>query len=241
MVFQYNTLSEPLFVANFILWIITFITCFVISLIYLIKFMKIKDEIEKLQQHNIITWIIFFLILGITNFLNVLWRFFIIDLETALIIDMISIYLNIIAWFIKIFNVERGINHSKIYKGYYFSILSIFIIIIYIIFNPLFLREFGVFQVILVVLLFIQMSLLPGIFFYLGLKYSGSLRKNSIIIAIAATGILAGMMLQPQNIDPYINTWGPAYEILLTISYITCPIVITIGIVLIYSTYQKFL
>lgn len=235
---QYYTLEDPLIMSNYILWIIAVLVSYFVTIYSLLKYVLKRDELEKLQKENIITWMLFFLALSITNTLNIIWRFLIIDEDLAAQIDAVSIIISIFAWTIKIFNIERGINRSNLYKGYYFTILSVIFLVTTIVLNPYFIREFGPIQVIMIVLFFVAQSLLPGIFVYLAAKSSGKKRTECIWICVGLIAILLGMMFQPQNIIPYINLW-PSYEILTILAIIFTPVLIILGIFLIFINHVR--
>ncbi|MHA1343803.1 MAG: hypothetical protein ACTSQG_07445, partial [Promethearchaeota archaeon] len=202
---------------------------------------KDKSEMEIYQRENVITWFLFLLFIGIANTLNIIWRFLIVDSNTAIKIDYISIIFVYIGIFIKILNIERGINRSGFYKGYWSSIILLIAIIYAIILNPITLKEFGPFQLIFLILMVASFAIFPGIFLYIAFKSTDNARKNALKVVGGSLLIASGLMLQPQNVEDYIITLMANTEFWLNFLTIICPIMITLGIILIFDNYRRTL
>jgi len=196
---------------------------------------------EKFQRENILTWMIFLFFVGIANTLNIIWRFVIINEQYAETIDYISIILVYTGIFIKILNIERSINRSNFYKGYFFSIILMATIIYAIVANPIALKEFSIFQIIFLILMIASFTVFPGIFLYLSLKSTGDARKNAFMVVIGSLALAGGLLLQPQNTVDYADMLAADPELLLSFFTILCPILTTIGVILMFSSYRKTL
>ncbi len=138
---------------------------------------------------------------------------------------------------IKILNIERGINRSKFYRGYYFSTLEIITIIMGVVIYPV-IREVGVIQIIYIVLSTAAFAVFPGIFLYLTFKSSGEARVKGFLVFIGTGMIGLGLLFQPQNIEQYAMLY-PTYELIILIATIACPFLITLGVLLIFRSYRE--
>ena len=237
MLLQYTKLDNTLGFVDLTLWTIGVIITYLIALFTLIKFKTKKDEFEKYQQENILTWGLFLLFIALANTVNIIWRFTISDIGVAESLELISQVFVYISFFIKVFNIERGINRSNFYKGYYFSILELISVIYGIIIYP-FIKEIGIPQTINIILSIVGFAVFPLIFLYLGLKSTGVARTRSFMVAAGAIIMGTGMLLQPQNVEAYLLVL-PNPEFLLAFFTIYCPVSILTGTILIFLSYRK--
>ena len=238
MIIQYRQLNNDLAFIDLFLWISSVSITFLIILYTINKFRLKKDEWEQYQKENVITWIIFLTCIGIGNTLSIIWRFTIQDNQVAEIVDYISIILVYIALLVKILNIERGINRSNFYRGYYFSIVILITIIFAIIANPLALKTFGPLQIIYFILMTASFLVFPGIFVYLAIKSTGNARIDALKVSTGSFIIGIGLLVQPQNIEGYARTLVVDFELFLNFITIVCPILITLGIILIYTSFR---
>lgn len=236
MIIQYTKLDTALGNIDLTLWLSCVIITFLIALLTLIRYTSIRSVMEKFQKENILTWTIFLLSIAIANTLNIIWRFVIVDTEIAASVDFISRILVHLAILTKIINIERGINHSDFYRGYYFTILYIISIIYGIIISP-FITDVGIAQIIYLVISLIGFIVFPGIFLYIALKSSGTARRNALYVVIGAILLGAGLLFQPRNIAEYFVA-DPNFELIIISFTILSPLAITLGILLIYLSYK---
>ncbi len=236
MFFQYTQMDNSLAFIDLSFWITSVIITYLIAIYTLLKLNLKKANMEKYQKNNIITWFLFLFFLGLANTLNIVWRFTISDADIARNVEFLSQIFVFIAFFIKIYNIERSINRSQFYKGYFFTILMLISIIIGIIIDP-FIKEVGIIQTIYLIFTTAGFAVFPGIFLYLMIKSTGDARKKAALVVIGALFMGVGMMLQPQNTESYIRVL-PNYDFMKTLLTVTCPIVITIGILFIFLSYR---
>ncbi len=231
MINQYLKLNTFVNVYNLVLWLIEIVITFSIASYILIKFFKKQDKFDKIQKENVFTWFLLFFMLSIANTLNILWRFVVIDTEDALLINRISVLLCFSFMMIKTINIERGINRSNLYRGYYFTVISL-ISLIFFVLSYFYTLSIGITTIIFIIIS-IGWSLLPIIFLYLAIKTIGESRKNSLKVFIGSIVLIGAMLLQPQNIN-FLSNWEN-YELLFSISMFLDPIIIIFGTLVIFS------
>jgi len=229
--------SDNIAVLDITLWIICIIITSIIIAYTSIKYVSKNKEWERYQKENIITWIIFFSGINFSNIINLIWRYIIEDSQIDAILDSIGFMVLYAGIFVKILNIERGINRSGFYKGHYFSILFAIIIIFVIIVNPLTIKEVSPVQTFFLVLLLVGYMIFPGIFLYLGIKSTGSARINALMIFIGAFIIGAGLAGVPQNMEALL-VGIPDFELWTTFYTILSPTFIIIGMSLIVIGYK---
>lgn len=238
MIAQFLNLENSIYFLNFILWIMAAIICNLAAFYLFFKIYSNRENIDKRNKENLITWGIFFLCQGFGHVLNVLWRFIIMDSEIYDLINSISMVVVLFGFVIKIFNVERSMKQSNLLNSRFsFTIIETIIVIVMIILNPLFIIVAGPVQILVIILLFSGYSLLPSIFFYIGKKSDGSVRRKSILIGVGLIFIILGTILQPHNIESYIINW-PNNEMLTFASFVLTPIIVILGTLMIIYSYE---
>jgi hypothetical protein len=240
MINQYTELDNPLAFIDLILWFSSIVITFLIVIYTILKYSSRKAEIEKYQKENILTWVLTIGIIGIGNTLNIIWRFIIQDIQIAEFIDYISVILCFVALFIKILNIERGINRSEFFKGYYFSIILLIAIMYTAIIGPAALKELGLLQTIYLLLLSVSFLIFPLLFLYLAMKSTDSARKNALKVVLGSILFGVGLLFQAQNIQEYAE-YTPNFELISALFTIICPIMITLGIIIFFSSYKRTL
>ncbi|MHA1145766.1 MAG: hypothetical protein ACTSRW_13585 [Candidatus Helarchaeota archaeon] len=230
-------LSNPLLLVNFILWCSNTILAFVVVSICFYKDVK-REDLDDIEKRNLRTWSAFFLILITANVLTLIWRFLMADFLIINILERISNVLVISASFIKIIHVEKVINKMKYYKGYYFTIILAIVIFILAFIDPNLLKVVSPFQTFFIAISFAGYSIFPIIYFYVSIKSSDNeLRYNGLKVSAGAVFIGLGVVIRPQNLIGYVNIPPVCYFI--DWFYITAPISIIIGIILIYDSFRR--
>lgn len=238
MILQITTLTDGISVLDFSLWVLNVYIIFTIVSFILYRYLKNRKEWEKSQKQNIITWLILLICIGVANTLNIVWRFLISDVQIADFIDYSSFLILYIGFFIKILYLERGINRSEFYKGYYFSIGWLIVIGFAIVANPLTLKQFGIIQILFFVFIFFSFGELFVLFLYLAIKATGEARKNALKMFIGAFLLGTGLVFVPQNVGEYfIGT--DFYDIWMVLVRVTSPFLISLGVILIYISFNK--
>ena len=237
MTFQYTQLDNSLAFIDLTLWITGIVLTWLFVLFTTLSYSSKKNEMEKYQKENIFTWILFLVCVGIANTLNIIWRFGITDTLIARIVEFLSQLILYMGILIKIINIERGINRSDFYKGYYFSIIDAISAAYGVIIYPI-ITGVGILQIIYVILSIAGFLVFPGIFIYMAIKTTGAARKKSLLVVFGAFLIGIGLFLQPQNIRNYIEG-TPTFEMVNIIVTIICPLFVLIGVVFIYISFKN--
>jgi len=234
---QYRALNEPFTWFDITFWAIAALILIFIALftLYSIKF-KPKD-ITDLQKTNAITWAISFVLLFVSIVLMLLWKYSIKDILISGIIDNTVVALVNSAIIIKIIHMEYSINKYEFYKGYYFTIAVIALFTFTMIFTPSALREIGIFQVIYLTLFLGGISIFPLMFLYLAIKLKGRERLMAIRIVFGTALLAVGFVLQPQNIESYSNII-PNFDIFMNFFLFMCPIFVSTGALIIFSSFK---
>ncbi|MGV9174075.1 MAG: hypothetical protein ACOC44_09585 [Promethearchaeia archaeon] len=240
MLFAYRNISDPLSLWDISFWIITILLSLLIALYSLFKLFKKQKDITNLQKWNVITWSISYLFLTAANILNLTWRYIISNPTLAKGADNVSVLFVNLAILTKILHTEYSINQYKFYRGYYFSIALIGLILFTLFVTPDMVRTFGIFQIIFVILLLIGISVFPGIFLYLAIKLGGKKRRRAAMILIAAICFTIGFLLQPHNLTDFVSEL-PNFTLIYNTFLILCPLLICAALLIIFKSYEAIL
>ncbi|MHA1148677.1 MAG: hypothetical protein ACTSR8_10575 [Promethearchaeota archaeon] len=201
-----------------------------------------KGVASDLQKRNALTWAVAFMLLGIANLLNLLWRYTIDDNYMRLIVDNLSVFCVNLALFTKILHTEYTINRYEFYKGYYFTIATAALMFFTTIVTPEAVRTIGFYQNIYLILLTVGGSIFPLIFLYLAIKLKGKERQLAIRMLAGAFLFMMGLLFQPHNIEPFLIAYKwPEIDSWLLIFLFLCPILIIIATFETYRSYSKVL
>ncbi|MFO8019209.1 MAG: hypothetical protein R6U96_11275 [Promethearchaeia archaeon] len=236
----YRHFSDPFSTLDISLWVITIILSLVIALYSFYKILTEPKKITNLQKWNVITWSISYLFLTAANILNLIWRYVISNPELAEGLDNISVFFVNLAILMKILHTEYSINKYEFYKGYYFSIALIVLILFTLFVTPEMVRILGIFQIIYIILLVIGISVFPGIFLYLAFKLGGKERRRAGMILIAAIFFTVGFLLQPHNLIDFAVELAN-FALIYNIFLILCPILISVALLIIFKSYYAVL
>ncbi|MHA1292758.1 MAG: hypothetical protein ACTSQJ_08845 [Promethearchaeota archaeon] len=234
----YRSLSDPFAGIDITLWLINVIILFSIAFFTLYRIYVKKPEMRELQRSNAITWAISFILFGIANFLNIIWRYTIENEKLATDFDNLSVLLINIAVFIKVLHTEYMINKYRFYKGYYFSFIALGLTIFTTIVTPELVREVSVYQVIYLILLILGISIFPLMFLYLTIKLNGRERLIVLKIFFALLLLFIGLLLEPQNLEGYKNK-VEMFDFFYNTFLILSPILVSIAILILFDSYRK--
>ena len=240
MILQHSPLDTPLAYLDLILWVVNVAITFLLALITFMKFNKKKDEFDKVIKENIMTWLLFYVFLGLANTLNIIWRFVVVDPQVADLIDALSIIVVLIAMLVKVFNIERSMNRANLYKGYFSTIVIIIVIGFGVVANPVAFRDVDLVLLTYFILMAIGFAVFPLIYFYLGFKSVGDARKNAFIVAIGVLLLIFGLLFQPQNIGFLTNDLDNG-DLINSMFIIEGLIAFSVSVVLLFISYKKIL
>ncbi len=207
----------------------------------------IKKEIKKIEQErgtilNLITWMLLFLLIGIAHIGKIMISFASINepgaqsLENTL--GKSGIVLIFIAFLIKIVYVERVINKQEFYKGYYFSIVFIFVILCISFIDLETLFAVGILQYIFLILMAGGYSILPFLYLYLAIKTVGTTRKNALKVSVGITLFGIFSLFQADSLEGYFGLF-PIFDTIIQLTYITGPIGVVLSVILIFDSFRK--
>ena len=229
--------SDPRMWANFILWICnTVLVLFIAMLSFKLAEFK-EDKGDESEAKNLRIWGYFFVILALSQIANLIWRFAVSD---ALLIEILlrtAHTLFYVALFIRVLNIEKSLIELNWYKRYYFSAIVLISIIINIVTPTWVITEISLLQVILFAFVTLGFSVFPIIYFYVASKSSGTVRTNALKVSAGAVFLALGYLFNPQTLEGYRVIPGLGYWI--DWLYITAPVSIIIGALLIYDSYRK--
>ena len=238
LLFQITKLDTIPNIVNFALWGTAYLLFACYSTYIFIKYVKYRKVYNTIQKENVFTWGLFFFFLCAATLESILWRFFLTDNNMIVSFYQLSVLLTFICMIIKTINIERGINKSELYHGYYFSPISIIasaISAIYAYFPIPWLIT------VIYICIFTGWGLMPLIFIYLGIKTIGKTRKNCFIIAAGSLLNMFGLFLLPApdfnasiiSIEGLIMQLSN-YELILDILLLVSPSISILGTSLIF-------
>jgi len=242
----YSQFDFNLFVVNLTLDIILEavflgIFCYILYRLYIKREIRSK-ETERGNINNLITWALFFLLMGIGHLLKIINSINSIDgtfsesLESTLEkIDLLFIFS---AFLIKIIYLEHVIITMDVRKRYFFSILVLLVIIITIFIDFDAITEAGLIQAVFLILSTIGYSILPFLYLYLAIKTSGVNRKNAFKVSTGALFFLIFSLLQVDNAVGYYGESDILNQIIESM-YIIGPSGVIIGSLLILDSFRK--
>ncbi|MHA1292896.1 MAG: hypothetical protein ACTSQJ_09540 [Promethearchaeota archaeon] len=239
-------IPEYIYTINFILGIIN-LTISILIFLYLLNRVyseKEADEIkiEKRHRINLITWALFFLLIIIANIILTIYAIQTINnpsiTERDPLVEKIGIVLIYSAFFIKIIYIEYVINDLKFYKGYYFSIAFLGVIIFIIFMDLEAIKQISTIHYIFLVMLFFSYSIIPVLYLYLSIKTVGDSRKNAFKVCVGTTMFGLGAMAGPLNLKGYYGI-SEFINFLITSTLITGPITVIIATLIIFDSFRK--
>lgn len=234
-----DSLTDPLMSANFTLWIvITVLILFIAFKAFRSTTIVTESTTDDSQKKTLRMWGYFFIILAISNILILTWRFAITDVLVSDIIERTANTLFYFACFMKVVDIEKGLIQAKWYRTYYFSAVMFITILINVFVSPAFLKVISAWQVAFLIMGTIGFSVFPIIYFYVSRKSTGKVRSNALKVSAGAVFLAIGYLFRPENVSAYYGL-SPLIDLAINCFYITAPIVIVIGVVLIYDSFAK--
>lgn len=235
---NYDT-NNIITIIGIVLWEICVLISLYLGFYTIIKVRKHRDkeEVSDLQQKNILSWGIAYILIGITVFLFTLWYFF---LESSIIyafIDSMSVLIFHIAVLIKIFDTEYTLNKHELYRGYYFSIIIVILTIFTLIITPIGIRSNFLYQIGYLSLFISGVSIYIVSFLYAAIKTNGKERSMAIRLLIFPFLVIFSIILMPYNLEVYAGDLSNT-PLLYNALCLTPQIIMAIGIILMFSSYK---
>jgi len=224
---------------NFILLMVSISLAALVAIITFITFQRKKDTYEDIDRKNVISWGVFFIVLIIQLGIMIYWKFFVTDSFLSNIFERITNTVFFLTALIKVVDIEISINKTfDFYKGYYFTILLVVVLCINIFIDPDLLKVIGPLQVVFLTIMTVGFSIFPIIFFYVAIKSTGEIKQNSLLVSAGAVFLGLGYLFRPLNLIAY-RAFSPLLSTLIDYLYITSPVSIIIGIVLIFISFMR--
>ncbi len=240
MIFTIRDINDPLSPFDISLWIFSIALAYGFAIFTVLKHIKNEKELRKLQKVNVFTWAITFALWGTSNILNIIWRYAVNDVALSSAVDNVSVLFVNIGVLFKIFSTEYSINRYGFYKSYYCTPALIGLAAFTFLVSPEILRTIGPLQVIYLVLLVVGVSIVPLLFLYIAIKLKADERKMSLRILIGYAFLFVGLLFQPHNTINYTIALSMP-EVLANAFLIICPILISLGIIIMFKSYSNIL
>lgn len=236
MLLQYTPLDNSIAYFDLFLWISNVALIFFIVIYTYFRYLKKKVELEKIERDNLKHWVINLTPLGLSNTLNTIWRFFIVDQPIAEALEFAAYLLLFTTFFFRIYYMERAINNIGFYKGYYFTIIFCITIPFIVIANPISVRAIGFMQIMYLIIVSIIFANFLSVSTYCVVKSTGSVRLKSIMVLVGFILIALGLLFQPQNLTPYVDiSLDP--ELTYAMFVILSPIFENVAVLLMFLSY----
>ena len=248
MIFKYYSQFDfNLFLINLTLDIILEtvllgIFCYIIMYRLYIKEEIKNRETERGNINNLITWALFFLLMGIGHILKIINSINSINGTTPISIEKFLDKVGLICIFsgflTKIIYLEHEIITMELYKKYIFSIILSFVLLFIIIIDYDVITEAGIIQVIFLALVVIGYSVLPSLYLYLAIKTEGKSRIKALEVSIGALFFGLFSLLQVDNAVGYYGG-SQILDIAIELMYITGPAGVILACLLIFDSFRK--
>lgn len=201
-----------------------------------------NKRIERSLRKANFVWMLYFMFMLIGNTLNIVWRLYVLEIYgpfLAGIVEEISLLFLNFGWLSLIGYLDIRLRLLK--RPYFFylllSVLPLGLIIRF--------HSATILELIYFILVAIGFSLVPILFFITGFRAEGIIKKNAIRLGIASILFGVGLLIQEQNVEPFLPQIIDIFYNVFHIPYfIISPILITISMVLywigIYNLYGGF-
>lgn len=246
LVTYYPIFDINIYYIKLVLDLFVLILFFGIAFFIIYNIMKNNKKENNRLEHgiflNLLTWSIFFILLGMGHVFNITISFLSLQNEInqnlIKILEKLGLIFIFSAFFIKIIFIEFIINSNKFYKGYFFTPIFICVIIILIIADIDTIKEPGLLQYLFLTLLIAGFSILPLLYLFLGIKLTGESRINAFEVCIGIFIFALSSLLQPPNLIGYIGI-SDILDNIIQFTYITGPIGVIISILIIFHSFRK--
>ena len=91
MLLAFRSLSDPFALWDIALWCICILVLLIFNIITMYKITLNRGPASDLQRRNALTWAVAFMLLGIANLLNLIWRYMIDDSFMRMVVDNLSV------------------------------------------------------------------------------------------------------------------------------------------------------
>jgi hypothetical protein len=233
----YQNLDPALLWTIIIVWIINVTITYILSFYTLIKYLKSgRESKSRDEKENIITWIFYFIFIGIANTMNIFHSFFIEDQYIVDLIDGMSNYFIYASWLVKVFPIERLLKrHNTLNTHYLFTFCYVILIIFAFAVNPINIVKDEVYITIFLILSNVAKAIFIGVYLYLAIKTLGTVRRNALKVAAGVLILDLGMTLQPVSLTAIFP------DLIAIIPYLSIVGTLTVvfAMLLLFDSYRK--
>ncbi len=233
----YQNLDPALLWTIIIVWIINVTITYILSFYTLIKYSKSdRESRSRDEKENIITWVFYFIFIGIANTMNIFHSFF---LEGELLVDFvdgISNYFIYASWLVKVFPIERLLKrHNTLNTRYLFTFCYIILIIFAFAVNPINIVTNELYITIFLILSNIAKAIFIGVYLYFAVKSFGQLRRDALKVAAGVLILDLGMTLQPVSLIAIFP------DLIAIIPYLSIvgTLIVVFAMLLLFDSYRK--
>ncbi|MBD3352430.1 MAG: hypothetical protein GF364_13160 [Candidatus Lokiarchaeota archaeon] len=212
---------------DLILWTAAnFLTLF--NSIFTLRLVR-NERLDKSQRHANLTWGLYFLFMLFGNILNIVWRLYLVEtagMDIAKLVEKISLIMISVGWLVIIGYFDRKMLILK--KPYFFYIMCISTLLTIIVGF----HQGTILEIIYFITTSIGFSVFPILFLMISRRSEGILKKNARRIFIAAVLFGVGLLVQTQNVEPFLPQIIALFESTLHLPYlIVSPIMIIISMI----------
>lgn len=199
----------------------------IIEKLYISKKFNKKDHFHFYNE--LFSWEIFFILLSISNSLQIISSVLLTDTIIAKFLLEISILIMYNNFWLKIIHTEKLMNLITYERHYFAGIIPIVIVLVIFILNL---------EVSVLLLVFLATSLLPFLFVTLFLRNTGITLKKTAEICVGSFFFGSSLFLNPiflKNLSRFIQI--PIS--IINLMYIIVPLFLIIGTLIIFDTFRK--
>ena len=191
----------------------------IINKLYISK--KFTKERDFHFYNDLFSWEMFYFFIGIENILKILSAFISVNYEISHLLLRIRILFLFFPFWNKIIHLEKVMNKITYERHYFAGIIPLVMVL---------LLGFTNLPNFVLIIIFFGTSLIPYVFLVTFLKNSDATKKKTIKIIFGAIFIGLGCTLRPETTD-----------LLKSITYITAPVSLIIGVLLIFDSFRKII
>lgn len=199
----------------------------IIDKLYITKKYNKKEHFHR--YNDLFSWEIFFLLVSISNILQIISSFFTENLPISNLLFKISILIFYNNFWLKMIHVEKIMNVITYERHYFAGIIPIIIVIVIFILN---------FEVTFLLIIFLATSFLPFLLVTLFLRNTGITIRNTLEVSIGTIFFGLSLLLNPvflKNLIPYLQIPISMMDLM----FFVAPLSLLIGTLLIIEILRK--
>jgi len=215
-----------------LLYLVDIILSLIISISIIDRLYITKKYNKKEHFHlynDLFSWEIFFILVSISNILQIISSFFIEDLLISYFLIKISILIFYNNFWFKMIHSEKIMNIITYERHYFAGIIPIVIVFVIFILN---------FEVTLLMILFFLTSFLPFLLITLFLRNSNMTIRNTLEVSIGSIFFVLSLLLNPIFLENLIVSFQIPF-LIKDLKFFIAPLSLLIGILLVFEILRK--